>query len=461
MSAIKFQDEPVALNRSSLFASQSASRPLSPGAQTAGIASLLLGLALRPHLTESEKSFLDQLAPDRCITFLVDNDRYLHPEDVPLFPLDLIKTTVDQCGQAICTHHYPDFRDRSTRYKVHTAVVNPGQDKPVVLGFFGPERELDSCRTENSFFRLASQFRCIHESLPQLARKVREQMASGRPTVIVNRSSGRIMALNDEAVQMLGPGEPNPTDREFGDIRDRFLQLRPGSKLTMRNLSEKDLHLAVVTLEGHLQPTPPPNVNSLFFNEIRDLGADLSAAADLLNNMAGENLTARQRRPLQDIMTAANRLNNRLARLDLLFNYDSLPVKAVSLRGEFAQAVADFNSTGARHASIAPEADVFDATMHVPVGAYRFLFEAILAAHTAGCPAPCRTLISCDQAGSLPHRELSFRTTASDPTATVLPHREWGAYAVRLADLMGVRFTRLALAENNSIVSDLRIERLP
>ena len=461
MSAIKFQDEPVALSRSSLLASQPASRLLSPGAQAAGVASLLLGLTLRQHLTESEKSFLDQLAPDRCLTFLIDNDRYLHPEDVPLFPLDLIKSTIDHCGQAICTHHYPDFRDRSTRYKVHTAAVNPDPGRSLILGFFGPESELDHCRTENSFFRLATQFRHTSESLSQLARKAQTQLASGQPTVIVNRSSGRIMALNDEAVQMLGPGEPNPTDCEFGDIRDRFLQLRPGSKLTMKNLSEKDLHITAVTLESRIQPTPPLNINPLFFNEIRDMGADISAAAGLLDNMPRESLPDETLRPVRDILTAANRLNARLSRLDLLFNYGSFPVQAVSLSRELSQAVNDFNSAGAHHADIEPGIESIDATTRAPLWAYRFLFEAILAAQTSDSPTPCRTLISCDKTGSPQQWGLSFRTTASDPSATVRPSREWGAYAAKLAEHMGARFTRPAVAEDNSVVSYLKVERLP
>jgi hypothetical protein len=461
MSAIKFQDEPVALSRSSLLASQPAGRLLSPGAQTAGIASLLLGLALRRHLTQSEKSFLDQLAPDRCITFLVDNDRYLHPEDVPLFPLDLIKSTVNQCGQAICTHHYPEFRDGSTRYKVHTAVVNPDQGKSIILGFFGPEHELDHCHTENSFFRLASQFRRINESLSQLAHKVQAQMESGQPTAIVNRSSGRVIALNDEAVQMLGPGEANPIDCEFGHIKDRFMQLQPGSRLTMKNLSDKHLHVTAVTLESRTQPTPTLNLNPLFFNEIRDVSADISSAADLLDSLTRQNPTAQTRQPVQDMLTAANRLNARLSRLDLLFNYDRFPLQAVSIFGELDRAVNDFNSAGTHHADIKPGPEIIEATTRAPLRAYRFLFEAILATHTADSSSQSRTLISGDITDSPKQRHLSFRTTAPCPSAKVRPNREWGAYAARLAEHLGTRLTRPSVAEDGSITSELTIERLP
>ena len=45
----------------------------------AAVPSMMLGLLLRGWLADSEKMFLDRLAPHKSITFLIHGNNYLHP----------------------------------------------------------------------------------------------------------------------------------------------------------------------------------------------------------------------------------------------------------------------------------------------------------------------------------------------------------------------------------------------
>jgi hypothetical protein len=75
-------------------------------ANLAAVESMLLGIVLRGWLADREKEFLDNLAPDRSITFLIRGRQYLHPEGIELFPSQLIETAIRQGGEAFFSHRY-------------------------------------------------------------------------------------------------------------------------------------------------------------------------------------------------------------------------------------------------------------------------------------------------------------------------------------------------------------------
>jgi hypothetical protein len=89
---------------------------------SAGIESLLIGQCLRDWLTDSEKNFLDLLVCDFAILFLIKEGKFLHPEGVELFNLELIETALRERGEAFFCHRL-NLKNNSEKYhyKVHTA----------------------------------------------------------------------------------------------------------------------------------------------------------------------------------------------------------------------------------------------------------------------------------------------------------------------------------------------------
>jgi len=251
----QFQDEEGAatLRASSTHLSRTATIRAERGwgKQTSypAIESMLLGIRLRGWLADSEKKFLDNLAPDRSITFLILRDRYLHPEGVELFPYSLIETAVQEGGQAIFTHRYqPRSHDTSDRYTIYTAVIDPYQPKPLVLGFFGPDYQLGVNEIEHQFSRVVSLFRETYYRHKDFTHKLGRRLESETPTIIVNRCSGRVVSLNEGAATLFDNNPRNLIDLEFGQLKSQFLSILPGHKLQMTNINEGDLYLTVITV---------------------------------------------------------------------------------------------------------------------------------------------------------------------------------------------------------------------
>ena len=123
----------------SRFETNRISVELSPDAVAMRAASLLLGVQLRGELTNREREFLDSVAGDHALVFLVHGEGYLHPQDVALFSADLIDATVRMGRDAVFSHRCDSGADENANRRVYTGLIGAADDRPLVLGMFVPE----------------------------------------------------------------------------------------------------------------------------------------------------------------------------------------------------------------------------------------------------------------------------------------------------------------------------------
>ncbi|MFQ6008029.1 MAG: hypothetical protein ACE5K8_03670, partial [Candidatus Zixiibacteriota bacterium] len=198
------------------------------------VESRLLGFYLRGWLTDRDKEFLDSFAPEGSLALLIRGNEYLHPEGIELFPFELIETAIKKGGDAVFTHRYQRAsHDTSYHYTIYTAVIESSIPKPLVLGFFGPDDCMRLPETLNRFHELVALFREACRRQLRFAKKILQRLQSHNPTIIVNRCSGRVLALNETAAKLLQRSPRSLVDLEFGEIKTQLLSILPGHKLIM------------------------------------------------------------------------------------------------------------------------------------------------------------------------------------------------------------------------------------
>lgn len=217
-------------------------------ANFAAVESMLLGIVLRGWLADREKEFLDNLAPDRSITFLIRDRQYLHPEGIELFPSQLIETAIRQGGEAFFSHRYRPERCKTDGYTIHTALINPSQPEPLVLGYFGHDSQLGQPEIQDRFYRLVSQFRQTYRLVSETAQYLTGTQKSDVPTIIVNRCSGRVVSTNEAAEKLFRTSQQSLVDQEFGQLKSRLASVSCGRKMKMANISKGNLNLTIITI---------------------------------------------------------------------------------------------------------------------------------------------------------------------------------------------------------------------
>jgi hypothetical protein len=213
------------------------------------VESLLLGIHLRGWVTDRDKEFLDSLAPDSSLSFLIRGNEYLHPEGVELFPFELIESAIQKGGDAVFTHRYQrTSHDTNYHYTIYTAVIDGSLPTSLILGFFGPDDCLRLPDTENRFHKLVTLFREVCHSHHKFAKKLVRELESPTPAILVNRCSGRVVALNEPAAVLLQQNLRSLVDLEFGEVKTQLLSLLPGHRLTMTNINEGEVYLTMIAV---------------------------------------------------------------------------------------------------------------------------------------------------------------------------------------------------------------------
>jgi hypothetical protein len=279
----------------------------------AALEALLLGLRLRGWLTERERELLDSLAPERSTTFVIHGERYLHPEGLQLFPFELIEAAIHKGGDAIFTHRYRrDTNKASYHYTIYTAVINWPASPPLVLGFFGPDDQMKTPEVENRFHELVTLFRETYHSHHECAERLQQQLASDTPVIIVNRCSGRVVTLNEDAADLLHTDTIDLVDRELGEIRVQLGDLLPGHRLTMTNINEDELFLTIITLTAaapsHQEREPSTS---------EDLFIIIEEKLDELALLAGELKTIGRQTKDGDVLDLSSRMLDTIDELKL------------------------------------------------------------------------------------------------------------------------------------------------
>ncbi|GEM_PF-2001481 len=456
MGSKQFQDEPPVCNSIDLPVCDRMQVVKSHVAGEGALTSLLFGLRYRGWLTDTEKEFLDGLAVTHGIVFVIRGNHYLHPEDVELFPLELIEGAMAQGERAIFTHRYlpPDDRHGRT-YEIQTGVINPGRPETLILGHFGPDSETDRRAARERFCGLVHRFRDMYDAIDSLDDRIRDCLSSRIPALIVNRSSGRIMCLNRAATRLLDEDEAEFVDREFGEMKERLSRLMHNRKLTMHNLSGAGLNLSLVGFEVVATPeaAKEPFLADFFLYRFRHRISNIMIAVSLLKATADEGLTEDETVLAQTIIDETRELDQSLTRLSLLWDYNSMPVSSSNLVTEIEHAIDLVTSSLGRECFVRICDRAGSANLEAGGAACVSLFESILMAHLLDRPEGS-TSVSLNRDGD---GRLSIRVdTESQPTGMEAPmDPQWAEYACRLAERMGIHLATDRLLDGRVLRTEL------
>lgn len=217
-------------------------------AQEVSLESLLLGLRLRGRLSDREKEFLDELALDQSITFLIHRRRYLHPEGVELFPHELIEGALQQGGEAVFLHRYRPQLKRHAGFTIYTATINTSAAEPLLLGFFGPDWQMNRPEMQDRFHHLVVKFREGNRLAEEMAQDLGGRQQPGQAVIILDREKDRVLSVNSEAEALLKKNWSDFVDFGFDWVSNRLRTIPLSPRTTMTDLTRGPLHLTLITL---------------------------------------------------------------------------------------------------------------------------------------------------------------------------------------------------------------------
>ncbi len=453
----QFQDESLATIESPRIALQT--RRFGPNAneQEAAIASLFVGMRLGRPLCDSHRELLDQMAPGRAITFMIQGNRYLHPADVELFPMELIASSINHDGQAFYSHRLRSVGPDGIDCRVHTVVLNPGQSAPLVLGFFGPDHELTLPDFENGFFDSALRLREVYASLEGVSLMITERLSVDQAVVVVNRSSGRILAVNPLAITLLGAPESRWLDREFGSLPAEMFSMESGRKINMDNVCEGEFHASVMTLEGTAKERRTFSMEHDLIGQAREKLANITTAASLVQTMTDSGDEPERQLLCDDIASEADTLDSWLTTLNLLRNMHELPVRSISIGQQLSLAIDRINTRVGRNPEIVLWGARHDAEIVVPEESLAHFFEAVMMDHSIG-RINGATVVSLTSGQERQQMLITVATTGNDETTVSLAESMWDRCAERMAEEIGIRMERKSSLEHNQLTTEITIE---
>lgn len=217
------------------------------GDSTAGLVAAILGLRLRGVLIDSDCENLDQLGGPNDLIFLLQGTDWLHPADLPLFDYELIETAVSICGEAVVSHRYqPLGDDPKTWYTVTTAVLNPGEETPLVLGLIGPDVGHEQEIRRDRFISTVSAARSALNEIARVEDFMREKFLTDEPMTMVDQTGGTILYANPAAHDAALQEGEQIDGMPFAELADRIGIFTRGRRVSIRHLSVGPLCLSMM-----------------------------------------------------------------------------------------------------------------------------------------------------------------------------------------------------------------------
>jgi hypothetical protein len=410
-----------------------------PGLSQAAIESLMLGFLLRGKLCESERDLLPLLVPAPKRLVLVHGSSDLGSTGQP----HLIKQACESNGArpigAIFTDHISaKSKDGREACRMHSAPVGYADGLPLTLIMTEPDRYDRDDEVYTAFAHLVNRFRQALASAESAAQRLKSMLEADHPVLVINRASGRVLAVNGAGLDLFAQFDTDFVDREYSSIAPKLVELATSRPMRMSNIAVDDFRLAVVELMPSPKRTtdlgPDRFFSEFFVHTMRNKIAAVTAAASHMESYRGHLATEVIEELTGIILNEAGELNRHLERMRLLVSADHLPRRTVRLFEEVDGAVAKTGGYfGVGLQSIIDEA-AETATVQAPRGAIENLVEAALMAHLTPAPhdrAP-EVRLSVDEDSA--RIDLTSRISGQARTGV---SGKWQAYVRRLCDALG------------------------
>jgi len=426
-------------------------------AVTTRAASILLGLELRGRLTNREKDYLDSLAPDNGITFLVRGDSYLHPAEIELFPADVTEAAVSQGGDAYFSHHFEDRTGSGQTCRVYTGLIGEYDGTPLVLGMFGPDDPINRELLGDRFGFVLGSFRTAFTA----ARKIFEvlpNVPARASRLIVNRASGRVTHVDRALCDHLDIDPAQVVSREFGEVTPMVSRLVSDHQLKLENVAGDYLHLAVMTfvpLSG--KTVRGETVNNSLVDTMRDDLAAITSSAGYIEDTATDLEVHEITDLAAGIVDVGERLDRRLARHQLLDDFDRRESIEVNVVYQLEQAIDRLTALGNRGLSLMIETGQTDLVRTAPADAWLLLFESVLETHRISRGREGNTTVRISRDLETGATSISFTTVLPAGMSLADLERSWYQDTESLAARLAVTVNKNLMLESNTIVTRLTL----
>jgi hypothetical protein len=289
---------------------------------SSSLAGLMLGMQLRESLSEQDRILLDKLAPSDRSVFLVHRGRFMHPEKFDIFPLEHIGGCAGE--QAFFSHRFcPGGEWGGQAVTIQTAVINPGEPNSLLFGWFGPELTSLEGSWDHRFGQLAVDLRRAYSAATALTHRLKAQLKTEVPTLIVDRLTARLLWLNRSAAELCGQKRSALVDLRFEQVRTMLSRALTRRRLVMKRVSTGDIEVTMVTLPEVKASSHPTNrfVADFLVHPSQQKLAGIIMAAELLKSTLSDHddsegvelcdIIAGEARELDDLIITEMRSNPR------------------------------------------------------------------------------------------------------------------------------------------------------
>lgn len=383
MTIAKFQSEPAASIQKSN--SIDIRNVVSDESLAATLQSIILTLCLKDELSAYDFALLNQLfEKDRSLMIVKDKEC--------LFPQDIKEEDFSLC-----------------------LVLQDG--------------DLNVCDLHSRHPQVASQIENAWPSILTAANKIKELFEESDAAMLINRSSGRILAVSNGFSAISGLTDEECTGQEYGELSRLFNNCFTGKKIRLQNLNASELYLSVVTISSpsHSIDSATLAKNSFQFSD--------SHSYRLLNESHAIGLYA-------------NRFN---ALLESSLKNTLYPETLVRLEQVITELTGYCHNNG-RCLRTGLDSAGINACL-------RFLVQSNLMSHRNSAGESSNTEIKFD-AGQNDDILVTFKTPANTAKTPIPSKDEWWELADNLAKRIGVQISELEIT-NQTIINRIHLTLNP
>ncbi|MEW6413320.1 MAG: hypothetical protein AB1483_12760 [Candidatus Zixiibacteriota bacterium] len=421
---------------------------------------LLFRLLVNGSITDKERVFLDSIAPADCLTFLIHNRTYIHPEGLELFPFDVIESTTCHGGEAVFSHRYePEhMTDSHQQYRIFSAIINPYESDHIILGFFGPAHRLGRIDDDCVFTRMVYLFRDAYALIKSGIGAAKKRLDTKTATLLIDRSTGRVLSVNRSATKRLGSPDHSLVDISLQQLKYHLSPLMSRYNLMMENTNAGVLDLSVVSLDSNIvRAKKESEVLCSLTGQFTTRAANLGLAADFLKQTACEKGDIETAQLAAGIQRESDALELLTRRLSFMLRFDNLGERTQNLASELDRAIDGVEGYLPTEALIVINDHAVDSHVTAPADAYRMLFEAVLTSHLRRECNDCemKVTFSNTDSGNL---SVVFETTFDSCMPVEVVQSDCSIFIEHLSERLGKVVTRNIAIENEKLVTELTLK---
>lgn len=406
-------------------------------ASAAEVASLLLGLKLRGWLDPADREFLGRLGSEQIDWFVVSGKVLLHATNKVLFPVELLDPARNQGGEAMFRHRfYPSGSHPGEPWMIATANLDTIDGVSLMIGFRGPEHVVSRPDIESHFDGVVSIFRSSLTGVLKLLKTVHNLVTGPVPAAVVNRSTGRMVYLNEQAAALAEFSPKELVGLEFQEIKQLIPSFLSGGGLKIDDVNSDELSLSIVSAIQKDGPSEGTNAQIADFvlHEARNKLTTIMTAAGYMETMAS-GVTDSDGTPVTGIiLDEADELNRWLYRLNLILDYRHLSKVPIDILASLGRSLRLFGQMlpGKLGALSLPE-------LAAPPDALEIMFEAVLRMHLVAASKDQTPVVRLAQSATGRGLVLHFATNIEAANCRKRSFLFWRSFATKLANNMKIK----------------------